>query len=176
VPCGQGFFSYLFKKNGMNVYSTDISEVAISQAKTLYNGLNLFVADANNLPSDIGKFDLIFCRSCSLHNKLNFNIDNLITKKLLKFLKEGGRFIFCYNTNLSQAKKPGWVHHTVEDVRSHFHSINELANKEIYLINKVDTFVFRKFAYNRLLTKVNSHLLCRFKKHGDVIFTGIKLQ
>src|SRR5215467_14714665 len=47
VGCGQGFFSYLLRKCGMNVYGIDISEVGIRMAQSLYGdlGINFAVAD-----------------------------------------------------------------------------------------------------------------------------------
>lgn len=47
VGCGQGFFSYLFRKHGMTVCGIDVSEVGIRAAQNAYGhlGISFVVAD-----------------------------------------------------------------------------------------------------------------------------------
>ena len=51
------------------------------------------------------KFDCVFTRSCSLYNTDDFIIRNDTTGYLLTQIKNGGTFIFAYNTNLNPTKK-----------------------------------------------------------------------
>src|ERR1700723_96158 len=47
VGCGQGFFSNLFRKNGMRVHGIDMSETGIRAAQSLYGHLGITFAVAD---------------------------------------------------------------------------------------------------------------------------------
>ena len=121
VGCGQGFFSYLFNKHGMRVLGVDLSETGIRIAESLYGqlGITFTVSDveAAAFPE---KFDCVFVRSCSLYNNGAFPGDGEVTTKLLRHLKDGGVFIFVYNSNFSSKTSSTWRYHSLRDVQQHF--------------------------------------------------------
>jgi SAM-dependent methyltransferase len=170
APCGQGFFSYLFHKQGMKVRGADISPVGVAQAKETYSSLDIEfqVADIRALPFT-EQFDCIYTRSCSLYNSADFATDSDMTRQLLRHLKPGGLFLFAYNTTAGGAAGPsGWINHTVNDVKRHFAAFRE-HHPRFYLINKMDTYLLGRFAFTPGIAKMNEYLLPMLKRNGDVL-------
>ena len=179
VGCGQGFFSYLFRKCGMRVLGVDISEIAITKAKEMYGslGLEFIVGD----PLDISfpeSFDCVFARSFSPYNNEEFQINSDVTETLLHHVKEGGTFIFAYNTKLSPTKKSEtWRYHTLPEATNHF---SKYCNARTYFVSKWDTTVVGKFAFTSFVTKINvlmskvtgfgGDLICIVKKVNTLQF------
>ncbi|HAG90717.1 MAG TPA: class I SAM-dependent methyltransferase, partial [Bdellovibrionales bacterium] len=66
LGCGRGHDAALFAKQGHIVTAVDFSGEAIAGAKELYGNLNIEWVEANvfELPSTLGKFDLIFEHTC----------------------------------------------------------------------------------------------------------------
>ncbi len=59
VGCGQGFFSYLFRKHGMAVRGIDISAVGIRAAQDLYRHLGIeFVVEDIETSAPLAKIRL----------------------------------------------------------------------------------------------------------------------
>ena len=175
--CGQGFFSYLLDKCGMKVYGLDISESGIRAAKNNYRSSNVefIVGDIQTIPFISKEFDCVFIRSCSFYNTDDFSLKNHITDYLLSFVRDGGIFIFLYNTNLGLFKKStSWRFHTLCDAEKHF---SLYPNTRIFLVNKVDTILMKKYTFNPILTKLNTYisnafglgceLVCVYRKTED---------
>lgn len=168
VGCGQGFFSYLFRKCGMRVLGIDISEIAIGKAKEMYgsSGTEFIVGD----PLDISfpeKFDCVFARSFSPYNNDDFQINTNVTELLLHHVKEGGTFIFAYNTKLcSRKKSEAWRYHTMAEATNHF---SAYCNARTYFISKFDTTVVGKFAFTSFVTRINILLSKGTGLGGDLI-------
>lgn len=155
VGCGQGHFSYLFKKYGMQVLGIDLSKSGISYAKERYqkNGLNFMVCDAFEIPVST-KFDYILCRGLSLYNTNNVQQIHNITEKLMNHLKKDGVFIFLYHSNFNKKKQSdSWRCHSLDEISQYFSDYN---NKTIYFTSKVDCFLFGKFAFNNFFSNINS--------------------
>lgn len=168
VGCGQGFFSYLFHKGGMRVYALDISKTAIRVAKNAYSslGMEFAVGDVQAM-SFPDRFDCVFTRSCSLYNTDDFPLKHYVTDELLRHVKDGGTFIFAYNTNLSPSKRSeSWRYHTLSHVKKHF---SRYPNARIFFISKVDTLLVRKYAFSSLVTKVNMFLSRALGLGGDLV-------
>ncbi len=151
--CGQGFFARLFADEGMVVYATDLSLVGLQTAATQYGGkgVRFFVSDLTRAATT-HQFDGIFVRSCSLYNRPDLKECAAVTAGLLRMLKPDGLFIFAYNTNLSGASN-GWRHHRLEDIRRCLGSA--AAPLDLYFINKIDTMLFGRYAFNRVVTQIN---------------------
>lgn len=158
VGCGYGFFSSLFYQHDMRVHGIDVSETGIQTAAARYGrrGITFTVADIETA-AFAEQFDCVFVRSCSLYNTDIFPSHKGVTPKLLKHLKTGGILIFVYNTHFSSKVSATWRHHSVEDVRSHFSGYR---GAKIFLLNKITTYVLRKYSITPLLTRLNT-LLCR---------------
>jgi len=167
VGCGQGFFSYLFGKQGMKAHGIDISETGIVTAKNLYerSGISFSVADSQTVTFS-EKFDCIFVRSCSLYNTNLFPLQNETTKNLLKHLKRGGTFIFVYNSSLSSKPSPKWRYHSLEDVKQHFSCY---PNAQIFFLNRITTFLLRSRSFTRWTTRMNMILSKLSGAGGDLI-------
>ena len=176
VGCGQGFFSYLLSKSGMKVCGVDISETGISVAESLYGSLGItFAAVDVQTVTFAEQFDCIFVRSCSLYNTDAFVLKSEITNSLLRHLKAGGTFIFAYNSNCSSKLSPTWRYHSFEDVRLHFSSY---PNAEVFVLNKMTTYLLRKHSISPLATRLNiflskvlgvgGDLVCIFRKSADL--------
>lgn len=153
VGCGQGFFSYLFSRCGMNVQGIDISETGIEKARQLYGGTGISFNVCNvqtvTFPS---LFDCIFVRSCSLYNSAVFATQTKVTEDLLRHLKPQGTLIFAYNSRFSHKRSSSWRYHSILDVRNHF---SGYPDAQIFFANKATTYIFRKHSFNPLLTKIN---------------------
>lgn len=172
APCGQGFFSYLFHKQGMKVRGADISTVGIARAREAYasSDIEFLVADIRKLPFP-GQFDCIYTRSCSLYNSPDFIANSDVTTHLLRLLKPGGIFIFAYNTNL-RCSDPDpancWINHSLTDVKHHFENFKKY-DPRFYLINKVDTYFLGRLAFNGVIGRMNAYLLPALKRNGDAL-------
>jgi len=167
VGCGQGFFSYLLSKCGTRVHGVDISETGIMAAQNLYGryGITFEVADIG-ATEFASKFDVIFVRSCSLYNTESFVSDDEITRRLLRYLKDDGIFIFAYNSAFSSKTSPGWRYHSLHDVAEHF---RKYSNKSIFFCNKIDTWLFRRYAFSSFVTRLNALLSKLFGIRGELI-------
>ena len=167
VGCGQGFFSYLFNKQGMKVHGIDTADTGILAAQSLYGslGITFSVADVHSVifPQ---RFDCIFVRSCSLYNTDAFPFQKEVTGSLLRHLKSTGTFIFVYNSNFSSKPSPKWRYHSFEDVEQHF---SHCHNPQIFFSNKIVTFVLRKYSFSRFLTRRNIFLSRVSGMGGDLI-------
>lgn len=153
VGCGQGFFSYLFSKNGMKVHGIDASETGIRAARDLYGhcGITFAISDIETVTFP-EQFDCIFVRSCSLYNTASFPQQCEMTQRLLKHLKSGGVFIFAYNSNFSSKVSGTWRYHSLDDVRQHF---SGYSGKQVFFLNKATTYLLRTHSFNTLVGQVN---------------------
>lgn len=157
VGCGQGYLAHLFSKHKIDVYGIDISEEGIKMAKARFGslGIKFIVGDVRAIPLSI-KFDCVFTRSCSLYNTKDFPVSKEFTASLLAYVRDGGSFIFAYNTKLSPFRKSqSWIYHTPSDIDEHFSGYRMV---KTYIVNKIDMLLIRKFACNSLVKRVNIFL------------------
>lgn len=168
VGCGQGFFSNLFHKCNMKVCGIDISETGIRDAQIDYGalGIKFQLGDVLSTPFS-AQFDCVFLRSCSLYNTTDFPTRSDITSMLLRHVKQGGYFIFVYNTKFNYSKNnDSWCYHSLYDMIKHF---APYADPKIYFINRIDTLLLGKLAYNIFLTHLNILLSKCTGLGGDLI-------
>lgn len=135
LGCGMGFHSNLFSKLGFEVVGIDISEVAITYAKSHFSGPQFFNLDATNLSSEFKyeHFDAIFARGMSWYhyelngvNKHGINVPSC-TQEFFRFLTKGGIFILQIKTDLSGRRPDNNVHHNkFEDYVTLFSSFGEV--------------------------------------------------
>jgi 2-polyprenyl-3-methyl-5-hydroxy-6-metoxy-1,4-benzoquinol methylase len=154
--CGQGFFSWLFSKNGMEVHGIDISETRIHEARKLYGHLGVTYS-VSNIETAVfpEQFDCIFVRSCSLYNVPMFPHDNRRTNSLLKYLKPRGTFLFLYNSNFSSKISRNWRYHSLADVQQHFRGY---PNARVFVLNRFTTYLLRRHSFNPHVTRFNAFL------------------
>lgn len=167
IGCGQGFFSYLFSKQGMKVHGVDMSETGISVAQETYGklGITFAVSDVETVRFQ-EKFDCIFVRSCSLYNTPTFPRNSDVTNNLLKHLKVGGTFIFAYNSNFSSKESPSWRYHSFEEVRQHFVGY---PGARIFFLNKFTTCLLHAHSFTSLASRVNVLLSKVSGVGGDLV-------
>jgi len=168
VGCGQGFFSNLIRNCGMRVTGVDISDTGVRAACKNYRACDIrFVAaDIDTMPKE-SAFDCVFVRSFSLYNVEDFSRSHHVTDRLMQYVKGGGAFIFAYNTNLKFANCGGrWRYHTLRQARQHFASYS---NVECFFTLKLDIVILRKFAFNRLVSVLNSILSAALGIGGDIV-------
>ena len=167
VGCGQGFFSYLLHKCGMRVHGIDISETGIRDAENHYGKLGItFEATDINTAVFPSKFDCIFVRSCSLYNTEAFAACDQVTCTLLGHLKADGVFIFVYNSNFSSTANSPFRCHSPHDVAEHF---RRYSNAKVFFSIKIDTWLFRKYAFNSFVTGISILLSRVCGIGGDLI-------
>jgi SAM-dependent methyltransferase len=167
VGCGQGFFSYLFAKNGMKVHGIDLSETGIRKAQEQYGHLGITFALSDIQTANFQeRFDCIFVRSCSLYNTEDFPRKNDVTHDLLRYLKAGGTLIFAYNSNFSSKKSPTWRYHSLKGVRQHF---SAYADQKVFFLNKITTYLLRRYSFTPFVKWCNVFLSKTFGMGGDVI-------
>jgi SAM-dependent methyltransferase len=173
--CGQGMFSYLFWKLGMDVLGVDLSQAGIEAAASEYGapGLQFAVADLSALPPQ-DEFDCIFVRSCSLYNAGDFPHERTFTLSLMRHLRPGGTLIFTYNSKLDPKLKPTWRYHTLEETREHFRIF---PGARTYFLNKLAPLLLRRYAFNSVaswlcvaftrLTGSGGELVCLVPKQDE---------
>jgi SAM-dependent methyltransferase len=168
VGCGQGFFSSLIRACGMRVTGVDISETGIRAACRTYGGgdIHFVAADINAMPA-ASAFDCVFVRSFSRYNAEDFSRNHEMTDRLMRYVKDGGTLIFAYNTNLKSSTCGGrWRYHTLRDARQHFASYS---NVNCFFSLKIDTLILGRFAFNRVISVVNSILSAALGVGGDIV-------
>lgn len=167
VGCGQGFFSYLFRKHGMNVYGIDISEVGIGMAKKMYSqsGINFAVGDIETVVFP-EQFDCVFVRSCSLYNRADFSENDEVTHKLLRHVRPSGILMFLYNSNFSSRRSDSWRFHTWNEMKKHFSVYHDAY---FFFSIKIDTFVLGRYAFAGLVTRINLLLSKVTGMGGDLV-------
>lgn len=163
IGCGQGYFSYLFCRQGMRVHGVDISETGISLAEKSYGAFGVKFSVADMQAATFGEeFDCLFVRSCSLYNTDSFSSEKTVTLNFLKHLKKGGVLIFIYNSSVSSKKSSSWRYHTLEDVAIHFDS---WPGAKTYFVNKILMPGLRQFSFTSLATQLNL-AVCKFTGAG----------
>jgi SAM-dependent methyltransferase len=167
VGCGQGFFSYLFRKHGMNVYGIDISEVGIGMAANIYGhlGINFAVADIETVVFP-EQFDCVFVRSCSLYNRSDFSENDEVTSKLLRHVRPSGVLIFLHNSNFSSRRSDSWRYHSWKDLKKHF---IRYPNTKMCFSIKIDACFLGRYAFTAFITRVNMILSKVSRIGGDLI-------
>lgn len=167
VGCGQGFFSSLLAKQGLQVHGVDLSEAGIARAQQRYAKLPIrfTVADVRlcSLPELV---DCVFVRSCSLYNIDNFPSQREFTNKLLEFLKPGGILIFIYNSTLRPNSSPTWRHHSKAAVREHFSVYPEA---KIFFVNRLTLLFLRRLSFTRLASECNAIITKLLHRGGDFV-------
>jgi SAM-dependent methyltransferase len=151
----------------MKVHGIDLSETGIRGAQNLYGrfGITFGVSDVQKVTFP-DQFDCIFVRSCSLYNGHTFPLQGQVTDSILRHLKVGGTFIFAYNSNFSSKVSPTWRYHSLEDVRQHF---AEYPNAEIFFLNRITTYLLRKYSISAYVTRLNVFLSKVAGIGGDLI-------
>ena len=167
VGCGQGFFSYLFRKHGMNVCGIDISEVGVREAQSKYGhlGISFAVADIETAIFS-EQFDCVFVRGLSLYNKPDFPDNDEVTSSLIKYVRPSGVLMFLYHTNCSSKKSDSWRYHSWNDFQRHF---VRYPDRRMYFSFKIDSCVLGMYAFTALGTIVNMFASKLFRRGGDLI-------
>jgi SAM-dependent methyltransferase len=167
--CGQAFFSHLFADEGMVVYATDLSTVALQLAKRRYGKQIACFASYLQYPAIRRQFDCVFIRSCSVYNDPLNRMQAALTESLLSLVKENGILIFAYNTNLSGGVGT-WRQHSLCDIQK----LIDLAlpGAELYFVNRLDTLVFGHRAFSSTFTAINDRIsrLTRFGGEAVAVF------
>jgi SAM-dependent methyltransferase len=167
VGCGQGFFSYLLRKHGMDVLGIDNSEVGIEAAKAAYGqlGIRFAVADVEN-ELEVGQFDCVFVRGLSLYNKVDFADDDRVTNSLFKLVRSGGVMMFLYHSNFSTKRSEYWRYHSWDEMRKHF---SRYKNAKFWFSLRFDALVLGTYAFSTPCTKLNRLISKVSSKGGDLI-------
>lgn len=167
VGCGQGFFSYLFRKHGMNVCGIDISEVGIREAQIKYGHLGISFAVADIETASLSEqFDCVFVRGLSLYNRPDFPDNDEVTRNLFKYVRPSGVLMFLYHTNCSSKKSDSWRYHSWNDFQRHF---ARYSNIKMYFSFIIYSYVLGNHAFTTLSTRVNRFASKLFRRGGDLI-------
>jgi SAM-dependent methyltransferase len=175
VACGQGYLSYYLLNAGMNVFCTDIS---ISGLQSLDRYDKLF--ESKRVVSDIffspfkNIFDLVFVRSCSLHNDFfqQRNVSHDFIDKLIDCIRPGGIACIIYNSNLT-GKGNIWYNPTLKCFADSVKT-SRLCEVNFYAVNKIDSLIFGRYSFNSFVTNLNVFLAKEFHKNCELISVGRK--
>ena len=94
LGCGIGQFSKWFMEHGYEVFSTDISNIALEKVKEFNNNV-VNVDMRGKLPFEDNKFDVVFA-NLSIHYFSDSDTKNLINE-IKRILKSNGLFIGSVN-------------------------------------------------------------------------------
>ena len=175
VACGQGYLSYYLLSSGMNVFCTDIS---ITGLQSLNRYDKLF--ESKRVVSDVfftpfkKTFDLVFVRSCSLHNDFfqQHKVSHDVINSLIDCIRLGGIACIIYNSNLT-GKGNIWFNPTLECFADSVRT-SRLCDVQFYVVNKIDSLVFGRYSFNSFMTKINVFLAKIFHKNCELIAIGRK--
>lgn len=175
VACGQGYLSYYLLSTDMNVFCTDIS---ITGLRSLDRYDKLF--ESKKVVSDVfftpfkNIFDLVFVRSCSLHNDFfqQRNVSHDFIDKLIDCIRPGGIACIIYNSNLT-GKGKIWYNPTLKCFADSVKT-SRLCDVNFYAVNKIDSLIFGKYSFNFFVTKLNVFLAKKFHKNCELIAIGRK--
>jgi 2-polyprenyl-3-methyl-5-hydroxy-6-metoxy-1,4-benzoquinol methylase len=101
IPCGNGFWTSLFRDHGFDVRGIDLSPAGIDAANDEYPDIEFTVGNAEEgLPVGDEKFDVVFSRGIShLHRE---NLDqpgtHAMAANLLTYVKPEGQLLVSYYT------------------------------------------------------------------------------
>jgi len=161
VGCGRGYWSRLFKENGVgHVVGIDVSQVGLRTAREAISDVEFALADATRLPYADQSFDMMFCQGLCI-----FATDDLSTIKtdaleLLRCLKDDGLFFFASATNLSGKWKGSWLQHKQSTVVDFFRSLG-CDIVDVYLVERLIMLrLFGRFAITNNLLKHALPIVC----------------
>jgi 2-polyprenyl-3-methyl-5-hydroxy-6-metoxy-1,4-benzoquinol methylase len=121
IPSGEGFWSDVLRKHGLEVTGVDLSEGGVETGRERYPGIEFFVGDAEQeLPCEKGSFDIVFSRGISHLHRTDLFTDASkgMVKNLMSYVKPGGLLLFSYTTKRNQQGDgdEARVHHRVSDL------------------------------------------------------------
>lgn len=167
VGCGQGFYSSLLSRQGLDVLGVDLSATGIAMAQQRYADLPIrfMVTDVRQEPFP-AQFDCVFVRSCSLYNSEDFPSQRTFTGGLLDLLKPGGKLIFVYNSSLRLDPSDPWRDHSMSDVREHF---SAYPNARLCYVNIWTHLLLRRLSFTTLGTLCNRMISAIFGIGGQIV-------
>jgi len=156
IGCGEGYFSNILSKLGLEVTGVDISKTGINIAKKRYGDkITWIIGDALELKFQ-EKFDIILCAGFSpfsLISDLSSSKAKSIRDKLFSYLKKGGLFIFYYPSDLSSRRsEDGWMNFSINQIREYFLSLPNTANNNLYLFYPPMHLLLGRYALSRIVT------------------------
>jgi 2-polyprenyl-3-methyl-5-hydroxy-6-metoxy-1,4-benzoquinol methylase len=129
IGCGSGIDSRYLDSLGFNVYSIDISEFAIKEAKKNKSSVFFEVGDINEFKTD-KKFDIIYDRACLIYSKDN----EKLFQNLSNMLNKNGHIIMINgNTNReskNSKRPPAWSLSSLEEAIGN--SLRVVLAKEVF--------------------------------------------
>lgn len=168
LGCGTGWWTYLFKKNGVTCYGLDISNVGIQKGREKFGNLELIVGDALILPFKYKSFDFILCGGLSL-----FNVDDLqqlkeMGNEFLRYLKNGGLFFIMWASDLSNKRSPdAFMNHTLKNWEDYLSSLN-CKIIGVYFTHRLFFSVLKGFVLNETLTAIFSKIFSIMPLRGKL--------
>jgi SAM-dependent methyltransferase len=166
--CGQGFFTQLFAKNGLDALGVDISAAGVASAREMYRSSGAKFELGNVL--ELGwkdEFDCVFTRSCSLYNSGEFEAKRGVTDQLLSYLRPGGILIFDYYSRLgATGESREWIYHSMASVQNHF---SHYPGAEVYFSLRVETMLLGKFSFSRQVSGLCATLSNRLGVGGELV-------
>jgi SAM-dependent methyltransferase len=172
VGCGQGFFTSMFARLGLQSVGFDISEGGIQSAKRQYDwtGAKFEVGDVLSLQRE-AHYDCVFVRGLSLYNSAEFRRTRSTTDVLLTYLKPGGILIFDYHSKLCPRKKSEtWIFHSLSDVTEHF---SAYPSAKIYFSLRIETLLLGAWSFSTPF-KMLAALISRYTGVGGEIIVLVR--
>ena len=166
--CGQGFFTWLFGEEGMDVVGVDTSAQGIRSAQQQYNStkVRFEIGDILLLPFR-GEFDCVFTRSCSLYNVASLEESHYVTEALLSYLRPHGILIVDYYSRLGGAGgSTTWIYHSLEGMKRH---VSQYRGSRVYFSTRLDTMLIGRFAFTQPVTFLNSALSRLIGVGGELV-------
>jgi SAM-dependent methyltransferase len=156
VGCGNGHYSFLFERCGMDVIAFDFDKALIKHAnekkKELNSNVSFIIADGN-FPDRFftSKFGIIFLSGFAL---FSIDLDKELMEKYLSLLDLNGTLIFAHSSNLTGTiRKTHWRNHTIKELKFFFDSL-DCTVEEIYFFERhILLKVFHSVIFNKFLTK-----------------------
>jgi len=145
IGCGTGWYTELFRRNGVHAYGMDLAEAGICKAARGFGGGMYLTGDALALPVRKGSLDAVFLSGFPTYNTQELRTQEGFMRTLLGLLKTGGVLIFRKTTDLS-GRKTTRMNHTLSQYVEHFAVFEGFRIERRFAANPLTWLIFRRHA------------------------------
>ena len=180
LGCGTGKYTHLFNQFGMDCLGVDMSREGIQKAKIRSPNSKFIVGDVTNMSFNDNSFDVLFCSGLSLFNETDLRALTPFTRSILKYLKNGGLFVFIKTSRLTDklSKNHTRLDYSIESFMSFFKKINELTTVAVTGTYPQIFILLRNYGFSKIptvfsvlntkLTRVGLKICIVFKKTSSL--------
>ncbi len=134
IPCGDGFWTSVFRDLGFDAMGIDRSRAGIEHAKLTYPGIEFAVGNAEKaLPVDGAHFDVVFSRGIThLHfDDLERPETHAMARNLIRYVGPGGQLLVSYYSKRDGGGTERHHYHQLWELVRLFESVGEIRRVDV---------------------------------------------